>query len=117
MLFNSTEFLFVFLPVTLTGFYLLGPISRSTANRWLILASLVFYAWWRPVNVLIIAPSIVFNYIIARILLRLNDGKGSPGASKAVLLLGISFNVIFLGVFKYTDFVSGAINDVFGANL
>jgi D-alanyl-lipoteichoic acid acyltransferase DltB (MBOAT superfamily) len=117
MLFNSTEFLFVFLPVTLAGFYLLGPISRNSAIRWLILASLVFYAWWRPVNVLIIAPSIVINYIIARILLKLNDGKGSPGVSKAVLLLGISFNVIFLGVFKYTDFALGTINDVFGANL
>lgn len=117
MLFNSTEFLFVFLPVSLAGFYLLGPISRTSANRWLILVSLVFYAWWRPVNVLIIAPSIVVNYIIARILLRLNDSKGSPGTSKAVLVLGISFNVIFLGIFKYTDFISGTINDVFGANL
>ena len=78
MLFNSTEFLFVFLPVTLAGFYLLGTISRNSAIRWLILVSLVFYAWWRPVNVLIIAPSIVINYIIARILLRLNDSKSSP---------------------------------------
>jgi D-alanyl-lipoteichoic acid acyltransferase DltB (MBOAT superfamily) len=117
MLFNSAEFLFVFLPVTLAGFYLLGPISRNSAIRWLILTSLVFYAWWRPVNVLIIAPSIIINYIIARILLRLNDSKGSPSISKAVLLLGITFNVIFLGVFKYTDFMLNSINDVFGANL
>jgi D-alanyl-lipoteichoic acid acyltransferase DltB (MBOAT superfamily) len=117
MLFNSTEFLFAFLPVILAGFYLLGSISRTSAIRWLILASLVFYAWWRPVNVLIIAPSIVINYIIARFLLKLNEGKGSPGFSRAVLLLGISFNVIFLGVFKYTDFVTGTINDVLGANL
>jgi D-alanyl-lipoteichoic acid acyltransferase DltB (MBOAT superfamily) len=117
MLFNSTEFLFVFLPVTLVGFYLLGGISRSSAIRWLILASLVFYAWWRPVNVLIIAPSIVINYIAARILLWLNENKGSPRLTKSVLVLGISFNVIFLGIFKYTDFVTGAINDVFGANL
>jgi alginate O-acetyltransferase complex protein AlgI len=117
MLFNSTEFLFVFLPVTLFGFYLLGRVSRNSAIRWLIFASLIFYAWWRPVNVLIISPSIVVNYIIARLLLRLNDSKGSPGAAKAVLLLGIFFNVIFLGVFKYTDFISSTVNDVFGANL
>jgi alginate O-acetyltransferase complex protein AlgI len=117
MLFNSTGFLFVFLPVTLVGFYLLGAISRSSAIRWLILASLAFYAWWRPVNVLIIAPSIVINYIVARILLWLNENKGSPPLTKSVLLLGILFNVIFLGIFKYTDFVTGAINDVFGANL
>ena len=78
MLFNSTAFLFVFLPVTLAGFYLLGSISRSSAIRWLILASLVFYACWRPVNVLIITPSIIINYIIARVLLWLNENKGSP---------------------------------------
>jgi alginate O-acetyltransferase complex protein AlgI len=117
MLFNSTEFLFVFLPVSLAGFYLLGFISRTSAIRWLIFVSLLFYAWWRPVNLLIIAPSIVINYIIARSLLWLRDSNASPNVSKAVLLLGISFNVMFLGIFKYTDFASGAINDVFGANL
>jgi len=117
MLFNSTEFLFVFLPLTLFGFYLFGTISRTSALGWLIVASLTFYAWWRPVNVLIIAPSIAINFALARILLRLNEKEGSPGASKAVLLLGIAFNVAFLGFFKYTDFISGAINDVFGTNL
>jgi len=117
MLFNSYEFLFVFLPATLSGFYLLGARSRTWAVPWLILASLAFYAWWRPLNVLIIAPSIVINFALARILLQLNEGEGPRRASKAVLLLGISFNVIFLGFFKYTDFISGTINDVFGANL
>ncbi len=117
MLFNSTEFLFAFLPLTLFGFYLFGTISRKSALGWLILASLAFYAWWRPVNVLIIAPSIAVNFALARILLRLNEKEGSPGASKAVLLLGIAFNVAFLGFFKYTDFISGAVNDVFGTNL
>jgi alginate O-acetyltransferase complex protein AlgI len=119
MLFNSYEFLFVFLPVTLAGFYLLGASSRTWAVRWLIFASIVFYALWRPVNVLIIAPSIIINFALARILLRLNadEGEGSRRASKSVLLLGIAFNVAFLGYFKYTDFISGTINDVFGANL
>ena len=62
MLFNSHEFLFVFLPVTLLGFYLLGRVSRQGAILWLILASLVFYGWWRPLNILIIGPSIIINY-------------------------------------------------------
>jgi len=117
MLFNSIEFLFVFLPLTLLGFYWLGAISRTWALGWLILGSLVFYGWWRPVNVLIIAPSIAVNFALARILLRLNEREGRRGASKAVLSLGITLNVAFLGFFKYTDFLSGAINDVFGANL
>ena len=117
MLFNSSEFLFVFLPVALAGFYLLGTISRTSAIRWLILASLVFYAWWRPVNVLIIGPSILINFALASILLRLNQNERSRRASNAVLVLGIAFNVVFLGFFKYTDFVYSTINDVFGANL
>jgi alginate O-acetyltransferase complex protein AlgI len=117
MLFNSSEFLLVFLPATLAGFYLLGTMSRTSAIRWLILASLVFYAWWRPVNVLIIAPSIIINFALARILLQLNEGGGSPRLSKAILLLGISFNVAFLGCFKYIDFLFSTINDVFSANL
>jgi alginate O-acetyltransferase complex protein AlgI len=45
MLFNAHEFLLVFLPVTLLGFYLLGDVSRRAAIIWLILLSLVFYGW------------------------------------------------------------------------
>jgi alginate O-acetyltransferase complex protein AlgI len=119
MLFNSFEFLFLFLPAALAGFYLLGTISRTSSIRWLILISLVFYAWWRPINVLIITPSILINFAVARILLRLrlNEGDGSRRASNAILVLGISLNVVFLGFFKYLDFIFGAINDVFSANL
>src|SRR5580658_7394328 len=117
MLFNSEEFLFVFLPATLLGFYLLGRIHRQWAILWLILLSLAFYGWWRPVNVLIIAPSIIINFALASILLRLRQGDSSPRLSRTVLLLGIAFNVLFLGFFKYIDFLYGTINDVFGANL
>jgi alginate O-acetyltransferase complex protein AlgI len=117
MLFNSYEFLFVFLPVTLVGFYLLGAFSRTSAILWLILLSLLFYGWWRPVNIVIIGPSIIINYTLATLLLRLSHSQKSPRASRAVLLAGIAFNVLFLGFFKYTDFLSGTINEVFGAHL
>ena len=117
MLFNSEEFLFIFLPTTLIGFYLLGTIYRQWAILWLILISLVFYGWWRPVNILIIGPSIIINYALASILLRLNQDDDSRRLSRAVLLLGIAFNVLFLGFFKYTDFLYGTINEVFSAKL
>src|SRR5215469_9175163 len=117
MLFNSSEFLFVFFPAALAGFYLLGAISRTSAVRWLILVSIVFYAWWRPVNVLIIAPSIAINFGLATLLLWLSDSKYSRSVAKTILSLGILFNVAFLGFFKYTDFLFGTINDVFGSNL
>jgi D-alanyl-lipoteichoic acid acyltransferase DltB (MBOAT superfamily) len=117
MLFNSNEFLLGFLPVTLVVFFWCGSVSRRAAIQWLILASLIFYAWWRPINVLIIAPSIIVNFALARLLLRLADDGTSRRASQATLFAGILFNVLFLGYFKYTDFLAGTVNDVFGANL
>jgi alginate O-acetyltransferase complex protein AlgI len=117
MLFNSYEFIFAFLPATVAGFYVLGLRSRTVSLHWLILASLFFYAWWRPLNVLIIAPSILVNFGLARALQRLVRGEKHRRAALAVLLLGIAFNVAFLGYFKYTYFLGTAINDVFGAHL
>ena len=66
MLFNSYPFLFGFLPIVLVGFYVLGARRREWALAWLTAASLFFYAWWRPINVLLIAPSILVNYGLAR---------------------------------------------------
>lgn len=117
MLFNSAGFLFGFAPIAVLVFYLVGKFSRVSAIRWLIVVSIVFYGWWRPLNVLIIGPSVLVNYVLARALLRLNQNEHSRRTSKVVLVLGILFNVVFLGVFKYTDFVAGTINDVFGAHL
>ncbi len=117
MLFNSYEFIFAFLPLTIAAFYLFGAFSRTWSLRWLILASFFFYAWWRPLNVLLIAPSILVNFALARMLLRLGDNEQRQRARTAVLVVGIAFNIAFLGYFKYTNFLGNTINDVFGANL
>ena len=116
MLFNSYEFIFVFLPVVVAVFFALGLVSRVWALRWIIAASLFFYGSWRPLNVLIIAPSVAINFALARALQRLGK-RENRGASQAVLLLGIAFNVAFLGYFKYSNFLVGAINDAFGTQM
>ena len=46
MLFNSFTFLFLFLPVTAIGYFLLARKSQVRAAGWLALASLTFYGWW-----------------------------------------------------------------------
>jgi alginate O-acetyltransferase complex protein AlgI len=117
MLFNSYEFIFVFLPVTLAGFFAIGIFSRSWALRWIIFVSILFYTWWRPLNVLIIAPSILINFALALSLERLAVGEQRERTSRLVLLLGIAFNIAYLGYFKYIDFGRSTINDVFGTNL
>lgn len=116
MLFNSYEFIFAFLPATLVGFFLLGRVSRNWALGWLMIASLLFYSWWRPINVLIIAPSVLINFVFARVLLRLGTDKGRARAAQAVLVLGIAFNVAFLGYFKYVNFLYTTLNDMTGTN-
>ncbi len=113
MLFNSYPFLFGFLPVVLAGFYILGAGRRDWALLWLTAASLFFYAWWRPINVLLIAPSILINYALARGLERTRDVQ--PARATAILVAGILFNLCFLGYFKYLNFFEATLNDTFGA--
>jgi alginate O-acetyltransferase complex protein AlgI len=117
MLFNSLEFIFFFLPLTLVGFFATGIFSRNWALRWIIFVSIVFYTWWRPLNVFIIAPSILVNFGFAKSLQRLAENEKRERTSRFVLLLGIAFNIAFLGYFKYVDFGTSTINDIFGTHL
>jgi alginate O-acetyltransferase complex protein AlgI len=112
MLFNSYPFLFGFLPVVLAGFYILGARRRDWALLWLTAASLFFYAWWRPINVFLIAPSILINYGLSRALEHTRDTK--PAQAKVILVVGILFNICFLGYFKYLNFFESSLNDAFG---
>lgn len=114
MLFNSVEFVFVFLPLVLIVFYLLGSRARSAALMWLTLASLFFYAWWRPINVLLIAPSILINYGLARWMVRIRERES--GKATTLLVLGILFNVAFLGYFKYRNFFLDNVNALVGTD-
>lgn len=116
MLFNSYEFIFFFFPVSLLVFLLLGRASRSLALAWLVVASLVFYAWWRPLNVGIIAISMAVNFTVARILQSLANQSPRSRLRTAVLIAGITFNVIFLGYFKYTNFLLTVSNDLGGTH-
>ena len=68
MLFNSGQFIFVFLPIVLVGFFLLGRCkARRLAILWLGLASLVFYGFDNPALQLpLILFSILFNFMVGR---------------------------------------------------
>lgn len=116
MLFNSYEFILLFLPVTVVGFLVFGRMSQSAALGWLIVASVVFYAWWRPFNLWIIGPSIAVNYMLAVALRRMTEADNKPRIKALVLALGVVFNVALLGYFKYANFAVSAANDLTGAD-
>jgi D-alanyl-lipoteichoic acid acyltransferase DltB (MBOAT superfamily) len=116
MLFNSYEFIFLFFPATVAVFFLLRRMSRNLALSWIIVASLIFYAWWRPANLLIICTSLGVNFVFAELLRRYPSEQYSSRIRNLILALGVCFNLLFLGYFKYVNFVRSVIHDVTGTD-
>jgi alginate O-acetyltransferase complex protein AlgI len=108
MLFSSPEFIFVFLPATWLVYFTLAKRNLSYGKSWLLLASLIFYAYWNPANVFIIVFSTIGNFIIGKRLLR------KP--TKILLVIGVSINLLVLGYYKYSDFFLSNINDLTGSS-
>lgn len=120
MLFNSFEFIFVFLPIVLIVYFLLNNFKHYTSAKvFLIFSSLYFYAYFTISYLPIIISSIIFNYIIGSLL----NGSGEILNNKFIitkrklwLFLGVIFNVGLLGYFKYMDFFIENYNLVFNSN-
>ena len=98
MLFNSLKFLFVFLPITVLGFHIIGRYGRQPVIAWLAFVSVVFYAAWNPVFVLYLLGSIAVNYLIA---IALSREPEDSARRKRLLALGVGLNLLGLFYFKY----------------
>lgn len=110
MLFNSYIFIFIFLPLTLIGWYFLMSRSRSVlALSFLTVMSLWFYGFFNPSYLLIILSSILINYLLSFLF----DKFNKRFAHKILLWIGLIFNLGLLFVFKYYDFFVTNINSVF----
>lgn len=103
MLFSSPVFLFVFLPAVLFLYFLLGNKLR---NFFLFLSSLVFFAWGGVSYSILLIFSIIFNYFIGR---GIDKHSGSKLSSK-YLGIGVFLNLLFLGIFKYANFIVENLN-------
>ncbi len=100
MLFNSYEFIFLFLPLALTAHFLAARWNISFAVIVTTVSSLIFYAWWKPPFVLLPIASIILNFLLARKIL-----ATEPARRRALVLAGVVGNLLVLGYFKYADFV------------
>lgn len=109
MLFNSYEFIFLFLPFTFfIYFYLLSRRLITGAKGFLVFASLFFYTWWNIAYLPLILSSMLFNYVIGN---SLNSNfKKVKLHKKSLLIFGVSANVGLLGYFKYSDFFLENVN-------
>jgi len=117
MLFNSYEFIFVFLPITFFIYFYLNHKRLTEASKgFLVCSSLFFYSWWSVAYLPIILSSMVFNYAIGRGLNNASKSKSKLASKKIILILGVVFNLSLLGYFKYTDFLIENINRAFDSN-
>lgn len=117
MLFNSPEYILLFVPIVLCIYFFLNKKHLVIgANVWLLVASLFFYGYLNPTYLLpLILSSICFNFAVGS---GLNNYKFNSKISKRVLLtFGITFNLLLLSYFKYMDFFIGNINALFHNHL
>jgi len=113
MLFNSYEFIFLFLPTSFfIYFYLNKKHYIHTAKGFLVFASLFFYSWWNIAYLPLILLSMFFNYSLGNQLSK-NQEKNLCCSKKTVLTFGIAANLSLLGYFKYSDFFIENFNTLF----
>ena len=99
MLFNSYEFILLFLPVTFLVYFIFARKGQELAIAWLVLASLFFYGWWNPAYLVMIIGSTIFNFSMGRVL-----ATSPPHSRRGILSLAVGANLCLLGYYKYANF-------------
>ncbi|TDF37291.1 MBOAT family protein [Alteromonadaceae bacterium M269] len=98
MLFNSYEFLLIFLPLCLATYLLvLKKAGQYASFIHLIIFSIGFYSYWNPIYTLLLASSVIINFYYAKLL--------NSTQNKALLALGVGINLGALGYYKYFNFI------------
>ncbi len=111
MLFNSYNFIFLFLPIVFFVYFYLSHKKWTTASKtYLVISSLFFYSWWNVLYLPLIIGSMLVNYMVGT---RLSKHKMAANYSKKMLLtIGVGANVLLLAYFKYTDFFIVNLNSI-----
>lgn len=109
MLFNSVEFIFVYLPAVLL---LVAAFRRFGCGKHipalLLTASVVFYACWNVNFLAIIGLSVLFNFFLARLIL----ARSGTAAGEWLLGLSIAANLAALCYYKYAAFLVSIVTGV-----
>jgi len=97
MSYSSLIFMLYFLPITV-GIYYLFRFSQRVQNVWLLIASLIFYAWGSPVHIMFLLASLAVNYGMGFLISRQQETAAS---AKPVLTVACVFNLVLLFVYHY----------------
>lgn len=115
MIFNSYIFLFVFLPVALAGFWLLGG-KKNARYIFLTLLGYIFYGYWNYKFTFLMLFSTLISFGTALYISRASSGK----KKKIAIIAALTTDLALLGFFKYFNFSVATIQnifDFFGGNL
>ena len=105
MLFTSISFLYYFLPIVLIIYFI---VPKKYKNLILFIFSLIFYFYGEPKYIFLMILEILIAYIGAILI--------DKYKSKKILILTLFIHIIFLIIFKYTNFLTTNINNVFNTN-
>lgn len=97
MLFVSGAFLLYFLPAVMAGYFLFSKLGTQWGRLWLVAASFFFYGYAAPRFVLLLAASILCNYLLGRGLSRSCDTR----RGRVLLWCGLALNLGLLCFYKY----------------
>ncbi len=110
MLFSSYVFILVFLPITMLGFGVCSQRGKTASVLWLLVASFVFYGYWNPIHLPLIAASILINFQLGRWLLLRNELV----VRRLCLVAGVVLNLGLISYFKYFGFFADILAAVSG---
>ena len=114
MPFQSYGFLFLFLPVSVSGWFLAGRVGGVRAAKlWGLAASIVFYTFAGAASLPILALSVAFNWSLTGLLVR---PALAASARRRWVVFGVVANLLLLGVFKYAGFVATNLGWLMGAS-
>ena len=108
MVFSSITFIYYFLPIVIFCYFI---VPKKFKNFILLLCSLFFYFFGEKEYIVILLLSCLINFFSAILIDKF------PKCRKIFLILAISFNLILLGYFKYTNFLIDNINKIFNSNI
>ncbi|MCR5508520.1 MAG: MBOAT family protein [Lachnospiraceae bacterium] len=109
MIFSSLLFIFWFIPIFFTVYYL---VPKKLKNPVLFAGSMIFYGWGEPKYLILLAVSILVNYL-AGILI----GRFREKAGRLILAAAVVFDIGMLFFFKYINFFIDNINAVSNAGI
>jgi len=117
MIFSSTAFILVYLPIVFFAYFALNRYRLIAAGKlWLVAASLFFYGYWSINYIPLLLGSIFFNFVIGCAISPHATGLRITTSRKLILGLSIALNLVLLGYFKYANFFIDNLNAVAGTS-